>query len=175
MAYVRKKRINGSEYYYLVEGYRDEDGKVRQRVIKYLGKHVSIEDAKAAAADVVPNYIEELKEISAVYAQNLKASVRNYKESSGIYGRLEELRGQRSKAATTERKRLRERQAELSVCHDRYKAAYHHAAEVYDGLAPSEQKLVQNLVEKSPAEFAVMANILANRRMDVYASGRSAR
>jgi hypothetical protein len=37
MAYIRTKKVKGKEYKYLVEGYRDQDGKVRQRTIKYLG------------------------------------------------------------------------------------------------------------------------------------------
>src|SRR5215212_1471958 len=32
-------------YYQLVEGYRDEDGKVRQRVLAHLGRHDSVEAA----------------------------------------------------------------------------------------------------------------------------------
>lgn len=36
MAYVRKKRLKGHDYYYLVESYR-RNGKVRTRMIKYLG------------------------------------------------------------------------------------------------------------------------------------------
>lgn len=36
MAYVRRKRIKGHDYYYLVESYR-RDGKVRTRMLKYLG------------------------------------------------------------------------------------------------------------------------------------------
>ena len=36
MAYVRSKIIKGHKYYYLAEGYR-EGGKVRQRVLAYLG------------------------------------------------------------------------------------------------------------------------------------------
>jgi hypothetical protein len=54
VAYVRQKvgRKGGREYryYQLVEGYRDEDGKVRQRVLKHLGRFDSIEEARAAAA-----------------------------------------------------------------------------------------------------------------------------
>ncbi|MGR3837888.1 MAG: hypothetical protein ACU0A2_06000 [Cognatishimia sp.] len=38
MAYVRYKIIKGHVYYYLVEGHRDGH-KVRQKVIKYLGKN----------------------------------------------------------------------------------------------------------------------------------------
>lgn len=38
MAFVRVKRRGDREYYYLVESYR-EDGKVRQRILKYLGTH----------------------------------------------------------------------------------------------------------------------------------------
>lgn len=37
MAYIRTKKVKGKEYQYLVEGYRDKDGKVRQRTIEYLG------------------------------------------------------------------------------------------------------------------------------------------
>ena len=37
MTFVRTKKIKGKEYRYLVESYRDEDGKVKQRTIEYLG------------------------------------------------------------------------------------------------------------------------------------------
>ena len=37
MAYIRTKKVKGKEYRYLVEGYRDEEGKVKQRIIEYLG------------------------------------------------------------------------------------------------------------------------------------------
>ena len=37
MAYIRTKKVKGKQYQYLVEGYRDRDGKVKQRIIKYLG------------------------------------------------------------------------------------------------------------------------------------------
>ena len=37
MAYIRTKKVKGKTYQYLVEGYRDKDGKVKQRTIKYLG------------------------------------------------------------------------------------------------------------------------------------------
>ena len=37
MAYIRTKKIKGQNYYYAVEGKRDEDGKVKQKVLKYLG------------------------------------------------------------------------------------------------------------------------------------------
>ena len=37
MAYLRAKRIKGKNYYYVVEGKRDDEGKVKQKVIKYLG------------------------------------------------------------------------------------------------------------------------------------------
>ena len=36
MAFVRKKKVKGRSYYYLVENARIR-GKVRQKVIKYLG------------------------------------------------------------------------------------------------------------------------------------------
>ena len=36
MAYVRRKRLKGRDYYYLVASYR-QDGKVKTRTLKYLG------------------------------------------------------------------------------------------------------------------------------------------
>jgi hypothetical protein len=37
MAYIRKKKIKGKTYYYLVEGVYEEKNKPKQKVIKYLG------------------------------------------------------------------------------------------------------------------------------------------
>ena len=37
MAYIRKKIIKGKTYYYIVEGKLDERGKVKQKVLMYLG------------------------------------------------------------------------------------------------------------------------------------------
>ena len=36
MAYVRRKRLKGHDYYYLVESFR-RDGKVKTRTLKYSG------------------------------------------------------------------------------------------------------------------------------------------
>ena len=44
MAFVRTKTVKGIVYHYLVEGVR-EDGKVRQRVVCYLGQHASVKAA----------------------------------------------------------------------------------------------------------------------------------
>ena len=45
MAFVRTKKVKDNEYRYLVENYRDPEGKVRQRVIEYLGP-VAFSDSK---------------------------------------------------------------------------------------------------------------------------------
>jgi hypothetical protein len=37
MAYVRSKKIKGKTYYYIVEGKLDNEGKVKQKVLMYLG------------------------------------------------------------------------------------------------------------------------------------------
>ena len=37
MVYIRKKKIKGKSYYYAVEGRYDDKGKVKQKVIRYLG------------------------------------------------------------------------------------------------------------------------------------------
>ena len=42
MAYVRNKKIKGKIYYYIVEGKLDKRGKVKQKVILYLGNTENI-------------------------------------------------------------------------------------------------------------------------------------
>ena len=42
MTYLRTKKIRGKNYYYVVEGNRDPEGKVKQKVIRYLGNVESI-------------------------------------------------------------------------------------------------------------------------------------
>jgi len=37
MAYIRAKKIKGHTYYYVVEGNIDKRGKVKQKVLMYLG------------------------------------------------------------------------------------------------------------------------------------------
>ena len=37
MVYIRSKKIKGSTYYYIVEGKLDKNGKVKQKVLLYLG------------------------------------------------------------------------------------------------------------------------------------------
>ena len=37
MVYIRNKKIKGKIYYYIVEGKIDERGKVKQKVLLYLG------------------------------------------------------------------------------------------------------------------------------------------
>ncbi len=37
MVYIRSKKVKGNTYYYLVEGKLDKRGKVKQKVILYLG------------------------------------------------------------------------------------------------------------------------------------------
>ena len=42
MVYIRKKKIKGKSYYYAVQGKYDKKGRVRQKVIRYLGNIESI-------------------------------------------------------------------------------------------------------------------------------------
>lgn len=37
MAYIRNKKIKGKNYYYIVEGKLNKEGKVKQKVLMYLG------------------------------------------------------------------------------------------------------------------------------------------
>lgn len=44
MAFVRKKKVKGKDYYQLVESRRVE-GKPRQKVLAHLGQHASVDEA----------------------------------------------------------------------------------------------------------------------------------
>lgn len=37
MVYIRAKKKRRKNYYYVVEGERDEEGKVKQKILYYLG------------------------------------------------------------------------------------------------------------------------------------------
>lgn len=37
MVYIRSKKHKGKTYYYVVEGKKDKEGKVKQKVLLYLG------------------------------------------------------------------------------------------------------------------------------------------
>jgi len=37
MAFIRKKKIKGNTYYYVVEGVYTNTGKLKQKVLRYLG------------------------------------------------------------------------------------------------------------------------------------------
>jgi len=42
MMFIRAKKIKGKNYYYAVEGKRDKNGNVKQKVIRYLGNAENI-------------------------------------------------------------------------------------------------------------------------------------
>lgn len=48
MAFIRRKRVHGHEYYQAVRNYRDSNGKHRQEVLVHLGKHCSLDAAVTA-------------------------------------------------------------------------------------------------------------------------------
>jgi hypothetical protein len=44
MAYVRKKKFKFNTYYYIVEGISDENKRVKQKVLRYLGSVENIDE-----------------------------------------------------------------------------------------------------------------------------------
>jgi hypothetical protein len=51
--FVRKTEANGRTYYALVEGHRDEFGRVRQKVIVSLGKSPTLAQARKVAREQI--------------------------------------------------------------------------------------------------------------------------
>ena len=67
MAYVRKNRVDGVEYYQLVQGYREE-GKVKQRVLAYLGRYPTVD----AALEDLPRSIEVSRRVTPLYPEKMQ-------------------------------------------------------------------------------------------------------
>jgi len=51
MAFIRKKKVKGYTYYYIVEGVYTKKGKLKQKVLRYLG---NIEIRNIHATQVFP-------------------------------------------------------------------------------------------------------------------------
>ena len=85
MAYVRKNRVDGGVYYQLVEGYR-QDGKVKQRVLAYLGTYKTVDKA----LEGLPGDIELQREIMPNYP--VKAWPGMQRRISSMEKRLEKIR-----------------------------------------------------------------------------------
>jgi hypothetical protein len=67
VAYIRKKKVDGREYYQVVEGYR-EDGKVKQRVLAHLGRHATIDEA----LEHLPSSIERRRRVLPRYPKKMQ-------------------------------------------------------------------------------------------------------
>lgn len=75
MAFVRKKRVNGREYYQLVENYR-EDGKVRQRMLVHLGPYPTVE----AAIEAHEQGAEYKRGLAGEYQARATAALEDYRQ-----------------------------------------------------------------------------------------------
>jgi hypothetical protein len=66
VAYVRKKKVKGSEYYQLVEAHR-VDGKPRQKVLVHLNKYTTVDDALQSWPKDIRNLRSRAKRASDAY------------------------------------------------------------------------------------------------------------
>ena len=89
MAFVRKKRLGGYEYYQLVEN-RWIDGKSRQRVLLHLGRYSDIE----VALKEWPGAIERLGR----FAQREREKAERLSEDPGFSARSRAARDRATKA-----------------------------------------------------------------------------
>ena len=94
---------------------------------------------------VVPDHLDRLKKINAEYLAHFKAFSARSQEWSDIPYELQALEGKRSRAATAQRARLKERQTQITLDRDMSKAKILRAAEILDSLGPKEQDQVRAL------------------------------
>ena len=66
--YIRRKTVRGKDYYQMVEGYRDDAGKVRHRTIISLGRSATLVDANEALKRNITRTRRELSRLKRQYA-----------------------------------------------------------------------------------------------------------
>jgi hypothetical protein len=148
--FVRAKPRRGAGgkthiYYYLESGHR-EGGKVRRRTVAYLGKHDSIEEARAHAAalaepEAAPatGDLATLRELLNEYGRHNEAYKRRKPELDGIEETLDYLKGDRTKAALAERKQLKAREDQIKAHLKEAEAVKYRATVVHDSLSEADQ------------------------------------
>jgi small-conductance mechanosensitive channel len=94
---------------------------------------------------VVPDHLDRLKKIDAEYLAHFKAFAARSQESSDISYELQALEGKRSRAATAQRARLKERQTQITFDLEKSKATMLRAAEILDSLGQKDQDQVRAL------------------------------
>ena len=66
--YIRRKTVRGKDYYQMVEGYRDDAGKVRHRTIISLGQSATLADANEALKRNITRIRRELSGLKRQHA-----------------------------------------------------------------------------------------------------------
>jgi hypothetical protein len=154
VAFVREKKVRGKDgtihrYYALVEG-RRVGGKVRQRQIAYLGKHPSLEAARAYAAQLdepepETGDVETVRGLISDYRRHNQAFKRREPELDGIKKTREYLEEQGTKAAAAESKQLKAREDEIRAHRKEAEAVRPRAKAVYRALSPEDQEKARKL------------------------------
>ena len=91
------------------------------------------------------NRLDELKKVNAEYLAHFKAFEARSQEWSDISDELQALEGKRSRAASAQRARLKERQTQITFDLEKSKATMLRAAEILDSLGPKDQDQVRAL------------------------------
>ena len=92
MAFIRRKKVHGYEYYQVVRNYRDRDGKHRQEMLDHLGPHDSIEATVDVRKRKVTLHLEQAKtlwksvddlkaELQELYSDNLGEDIPSFEEA----------------------------------------------------------------------------------------------
>ncbi len=87
--YIRRKTVRGKDYYQMVEGYRDDAGKVRHRTIISLGRSATLVDANEALKRNITRTRRELSRLKRQYAAtyNFPAEDPIYKNLAKVWKR----------------------------------------------------------------------------------------
>jgi hypothetical protein len=90
-------------------------------------------------------HLDELKKVNAEYLSHFKAFEARSQEWSDISDELQALEGKRSRAASAQRARLKERQTQITFDLEKSKTTMLRATELLDSLGPKEQDQVRAL------------------------------
>lgn len=157
MSYIRTKKIKGIEYYYLVEGHRDKEGKVKQRVLKYFGREkpkgyktkvkkgkkilgtTKLYEFKKINKEIekIESKIDKLnKELRELDAESIVDEV--FKARRERIFKIEELNNKR-KSLISDKEKLGIKEKEISISESMKKAQKERTRRIF--LTPEEKRL----------------------------------
>jgi hypothetical protein len=128
MAFITLRRTRGTQGYYLVESYRDDQGRARKRTLCYLGRQQDDTDTLAKAIAHWEQVVDQCRVELRAAKGDRKAILRNRRDAAMTRIGLLKEQAKRALVREAERQR-REAEAELARHWQAFDLLRHHPSE----------------------------------------------